>query len=294
VIIQRLPGLSRELGVNLSALRDDLLPFPLSGNKFRKVVAEAAAAEWKPGDLVITNGGVTSNHCRTVAMYSAQNGVRAHLVLHGDPGSAGDTLSLQLLRDLGATWSVVKADEISTEIERVRDLHARSTRVHLVSGGGHTVTGARALRDAAMGAAREVDVDHVYVASGTGATQAGIIAGMALGGSSARVTGISVARTKSRGTPAVEEALDWLDCPAEVFFDDNHIDGGYGLVGESTRAAVALGWVHGLPLDGTYTGKAFNGLLTAVDSGAVAQGSRVLFWHTGGLMNHLEGMVHRA
>lgn len=294
MIIQQFPGLSRELGIDLSAVRDDLLPFPLAGNKFRKVVAEAAAADWQPGDLVITNGGVTSNHCRTVAMYAAQNGVRAHLVLHGDPETAGETLSLQMLRDLGASWSIVEATDIANEIERVREQHSGSIRVHLLSGGGHTIAGARAFQDAATAAAKEVEVDHVFLASGTGATQAGIIAGMLRSGSSAQVTGVSVARTKTRGVAAVEEVLEWLECRAEVLFDDGHIDGGYGRAGESTRAAVALGWRHGLPLDETYTGKAFNGLLAAVDTGVVARGSHVLFWHTGGLMNHLETLARRG
>ena len=37
--------------------------------------------------------------------------------------------------------------------------------------------------------------------------------------------------------------------------------------------------------DPTYTGKAFNGLVELVHRGEIAKGSKVLFWHTGGLMN---------
>lgn len=294
MIVEQLQCLSFELGIDLYAVRDDLLPFPLPGNKFRKVVAEAAAAGWKPSDLVITNGGVSSNHCRTVAMYAAQMGVRAHLVLHGDPRKADRNLSLQLLHELGATWSIVEVHEIAEEIERVRLQFSHSTNVHVLSGGGHTATGARAFRDVARELGRGLDVDHVFMASGTGATQAGIIAGLSEAGSMARVTGVSVARMRERGATAVKEALGWLGCEADVVFDDRHVDGGYGRSGPSTRAAVALGWAHGFPLDTTYTGKAFNGLLGAIDAGEVERGSRVLFWHTGGLMNHLEFLVDRA
>jgi 1-aminocyclopropane-1-carboxylate deaminase/D-cysteine desulfhydrase-like pyridoxal-dependent ACC family enzyme len=42
-----------------------------------------------------------------------------------------------------------------------------------------------------------------------------------------------------------------------------------------------------LILDPTYTGKAFCALLDLVEEGEIAQGAKVLFWHTGGLMNLL-------
>lgn len=294
MIVQPLGRLSAHLGIELLAMRDDLLPFPLPGNKFRKVVAEAEASAWQPGDVVITNGGVTSNHCRTVAMYAAETGVHAHLVLHGDLRTAQGSLSLQVLKALGASWSVVEAEAIADEIVRVRSQHLDSTRVHVLSGGGHTVAGARVYRDVALALGEVHDIDHVFVASGTGATQAGIIAGLIEAGSSARVTGVSVARTAERGLPAVREALGWLECEADITFDDRYIDGGYGVSGNSTTRAVALGWAQGLPLDGTYTGKAFNGLLGALTSGDVPRGSKVLFWHTGGLMNHLEGLLQGA
>ncbi|MDI6817697.1 MAG: D-cysteine desulfhydrase family protein, partial [Actinomycetota bacterium] len=44
---------------------------------------------------------------------------------------------------------------------------------------------------------------------------------------------------------------------------------------------------EGLILDPTYTGKAFVALLDLVDNGEIETGARVLFWHTGGLLNLL-------
>lgn len=290
MIVQPLERLSSTLGVELSAMRDDLLPFPLPGNKFRKVAAEAEASGWRRGDLVVTNGGLTSNHCRTVAMYAAQLGMHAHLVLHGDAKAAQEPLSLCILRALGASYSIVEPEQIASEVARVRRQHSDFRRTHVLSGGCHTVAGARAYQDVAREFGMLHDVDHVFVASGTGATQAGIIAGLAEARPSVRVTGVSVARSADRGLAAIEEALDWLECEAEVVFDDRYVDGGYGTCGASTQNAVALGWENGLPLDPTYTGKAFRALLGALASGEVVTGSRVLFWHTGGLMNHLESL----
>lgn len=42
---------------------------------------------------------------------------------------------------------------------------------------------------------------------------------------------------------------------------------------------------HGLITDPTYTGKALHGLVSMIKSGEIEPGSRVLFWHTGGLLN---------
>jgi len=42
---------------------------------------------------------------------------------------------------------------------------------------------------------------------------------------------------------------------------------------------------EGIPLDLTYTGKAMFGLAQLVESGEIVSGSRVVFWHTGGLLN---------
>src|SRR5699024_4604105 len=82
-ILQRWSNLDRTIGAECWLVRDDLLPFPLAGNKVRKVEAEFTTIPAETG-VLITNGSVDSNHCRTVAMFAAQRGLKAHLVLHGE------------------------------------------------------------------------------------------------------------------------------------------------------------------------------------------------------------------
>lgn len=279
--------LGSELGVELLVKRDDLLPFPLPGNKVRKLTAELAVNEPVP-DVVITNGGIDSNHCRTIALMAARMGFRAHLVLHGDPSLAPRAASL--LSALGATYDVVDSSAIAGTIAERSDIFAgEGYRVQVIPGGCHTPAGARAYRDAAAELFTHTSVDAVVVASGTGATQGGIVAAAAARATPPRVIGVSVARDEERGRPAVREAAMWAgatrDTPLE--FLDRYRDGGYGRSGTATAAAVALGWRFGLPLDPTYTGKAFAGLQDLIASGSIGHGSRVLFWHTGGLWNYL-------
>lgn len=286
--VQHLRRLSAELGVEVLVKRDDLLPFPLGGNKVRKLTAEFASLDSLP-DVVVSNGAVASNHCRTLALLAAEHGFRSHLVLHGDRDGAGSARALALLDAVGATYDVVTdpSDIASTIEARRTEAAARGARVHVVAGGCHTRAGALAYRHAAVAAISAHRPAWVVVASGTGATHGGIAAGAAQLSDGPRVVGVSVGRTADRGTAAVAEAARWAGAEVEVDFRDAYLDGGYGRHTATTASAVALGWRNGLPLDHTYTGKAMAGLRAMVTTGEIPPGARVLFWHTGGLANYL-------
>ena len=45
---------------------------------------------------------------------------------------------------------------------------------------------------------------------------------------------------------------------------------------------------YGIVTDPTYVGKALHGLLSMINNGEIEKGSKVLFWHTGGLINLFE------
>lgn len=286
--VERLDRLGDHLGIELLAARDDLLPFPLAGNKVRKLTAELDTWPDLP-HVVITNGGVTSNHCRTLAFLGAARGFAVHLVLHGETDVAAT--SLAMVDALGATWTTGPASSIKERVaEAVAGADAAGQSFRIVPGGCHTAAGARAYRAAAAAILTEHKPDWVVLASGTGATHGGIAAAAHHLGAEAHVVGFSVARSQERGRSAVVEAATWagvLDSLA-IDFRDTTVDGGYAVAGERTGNAVALGWRFGLPVDATYTGKALAGLLELVESGEIRAGERVLFWHTGGLVNALE------
>ena len=136
---------------------------------------------------------------------------------------------------------------------------------------------------------RDHAVDVVFVASGTGGTQGGIVAAAAHAGRPVEVVGVSVARTAPRGTAPVSEAAAWAGrVDGDVTFVDSYIGEGYGSVYPNLANAVAFAWRFGLPVDTTYTGKAFLAMVESARRGDL-EGRRVLFWHTGGLWNHLAG-----
>lgn len=282
-----MPRLGQEIGVELFVQRDDLLPFPWPSSKVRALEAELRAAP-EETTVVITHGAVDSNHCRTLAFMTASSDVRCRLVLHGDRSSRASRRALDVYDDLGAETVVVDPASIGDALSELRlESFAAGDEMHVIAGGCHTPAAARAHRDAAVPVLRDLKPDAVVVASGTGAIQGGLVAAVAQLDLQTRVIGISIARPAERGTGPVRQAAGWAGAPdASIEFLDGYRDGGYGIWGASTASAVALGWRHGLPLDFTYTGKAF----AAMRALAVGEldGSRVLFWHTGGIWNYMQ------
>lgn len=281
--LQEWTRLGRELGVNLSIQRDDLLPAPLGGNKWIKLLGHVGDGP-KTSEVYISNGGIDSNHCRTIAIWAANLGVKAHVVLHGETDCPESGALLSFYARLGCGYEIVHSGQISGAIQRLSDDylgHGYSPVV--VPGGGHSPAGVGAYMRYAAEVIKESDPQYIVHASGTGGTQAGIIAACASLNSRAKVIGISVARSSVPGVQAIADSLSWLDASGNAIdFRDDYIDGGYGKYSVSTNRAVDFAWRHGLPLDRTYTGKAFAGLLDLVQQGEIPPDARVLFWHTGG------------
>lgn len=296
--LQALPRLGTTLGIDLRTKRDDLLPVAGGGNKLRKISRIVDHARATGSNALVTTGGAQSNHARVTAVTAAALGWRCHLVLHGSPDDLENpTGNLLLMVLAGADITIVEPDEIASAMKDAIDrLSEEGCEPYEIPGGGHSVHGAMAYVDAISEVSDQAngwEPDFIVHASGTGATQAGIIAGCVRQGWPTRVIGISVARRNPRGTDAVWQSVDEvarvLDLPMEpsiVDFRDSWVGEGYELadsrVLDTIRTAAGI---EGLVLDPTYTGKAFTALNDLVDTGEIPKGSRVLFWHTGGLLN---------
>lgn len=237
--------------------------------------------------MYISNGGVGSTHCRTMALWSACHDRRCHVVLHGTADER-EAFSLALLSRFGAGYEVVAPSAIAEAIAAAGNrFREQGLDVVVIPGGGHARDGVLAFSAHAARVLAAARPDHVVHASGTGGTQAGIVHAVhEIGLTRTRVHGISVARAAERGSDLVQESLAEIgasDLPVD--FRDRYRGPDYGRGAESTREAVALAARHGILLDATYTGKAFDGLLDLVRSGEILPGARVLFWHTGATFN---------
>lgn len=129
------------------------------------------------------------------------------------------------------------------------------------------------------------DFDVIALACGTGMTLAGLLCGCKLRGGSERIIGISVARdaenakahTLAYGNAWKKDLLCADD--VEIIDDFRRVYGDYGEDVENTIREMMCR--YGVPMDGTYVGKAYNGLRRIAER-EEWQNKKVLFIHTGG------------
>lgn len=300
--LEPLTQLGRELGLELWCKRDDMLPFYYGGNKVRKIFGICDEAERQGCDALVTTGGWQSNHARVTALAAAERGWPVTLVLHAEK-NASDVVGNPLLAQLsGATLVRVTPEQIAETMQQAQVALRRAGRTPFeVPGGGHSVAGALGYVAAAAELAGEAErmggvPDYVILASGTGTTQAGLMVGFEQLGWPTRVLGISVARSAQRGVAVIEQACAELReqlageaalTHRPVAFFDRWVGAGYEQVYPELLQTLRWAAKTGLVLDPTYTGKAFHGLVSLVREGLITAGSRVVFWHTGGLINLL-------
>lgn len=282
--VHALPGVSEELGIDLCVKRDDLTGLALGGNKARKLQHLVRAALDQRADVLVTGGGVQSNHVRQTAAAAAQIGVDAHIVLGGATGAELAAPTGNVLLDLlfDATIVTIPTDDYDAIEQAITDaaekLRTDGRNPYAIPVGGASAVGVRAYVEAAAEfLAQRRDVDLVFVADGSGGTHAGLLTGFADSGP--RIIGVDV------GTrPHLEVAIrDLAKTDAAIEIDHDHIGPGYGEIDDTTVAAIRLAArADGLLLDPVYTGKAFAALATWARSGKIAPGQSVCFWHTGG------------
>lgn len=299
--LEALPRLSDALspggrGPRLLVKRDDCTGLALGGNKARKLVHLCAEAAATGCDVLVTGGGVQSNHVRMTAAAANRIGMDCHVVLavsareQDGPPPGGNLLLDQIL---GVEIDVLPGGEyydIEAGITALADrLAAGGRRPYAIPVGGASITGVTAYADAAdelraqMGAEPP---DWVVVADGSGGTHAGLVAGL---GDETKVLGVDV------GTrPDLDDVIPVLAAEAAqrtgrrapttpVHLDRERFGTGYGAPTEAGHEAILLAARHeGLILDPVYTGKAMAGLVHAVRTGRIGPDETAVFWHTGG------------
>lgn len=274
--------------------REDLLPFSFGGNKARKASLFFQEIDAQHADYVVTYGSGSSNHCRVVANMAAARHLPCLII---SPQEAEkDTFNRKLMRLFGAQIVTCPVSKVAETIEaHLLRLKQEGFHPYFIQGGGHGNIGTQAYIECF----REISLyeecsgihfDYIFLASGTGTTQAGLVCGKLLTASNVRIIGISIARKNPYGRDVVLRSVsDYLGAkfPYEIYdsaveFIDAYITGGYGVSSEEINQCikqVLLQW--GIPMNSTYTGKAFFGMERYIAENKI-RGKSILFLHTGG------------
>jgi 1-aminocyclopropane-1-carboxylate deaminase/D-cysteine desulfhydrase-like pyridoxal-dependent ACC family enzyme len=308
--LQPLPRFGQALGgrTEVWIKREDLLPLAFGGNKLRNLEFLVAAALAEGADTLVTSGRRWSNHCRLTAAAGAKAGLDVHLVLGGPPRPE-DGVNVRIERLLGATIHVAPTGERADREALVDRVAARLREAghlpHVIPVGGSGVTGAvgQLLAGAELleqARAAGFDPDVVVLPSGTGGTQAGVLAGVRLAGSVARIVGVAVAQPAADLRPAVERLLAGLgelaghDLAEPLELDEAFLEPGYGRRNERAEEATRLlARTEGILVDPIYTAKALAWLVARARDGEL-DGRHVVFWHAGGTPGLFEDLDDEA
>ncbi|CAJ1447827.1 unnamed protein product [Effrenium voratum] len=308
----------QELNVQWTLKRDDLTGLELSGNKTRKLEFFMADAMAKACDVVVTVGGLQSNHCRATAAAARLLGLEAHLVLlvkdsmvDQDPGLQGNLLLSRLtgahLHLIGAKEYYALGGDLSAA-ERLNqrvasELATKGRRPYVIPVGGTAPLGTwgylQAVEELQLQMVSpecredyEEGFDHVVVACGSGGTFAGLAVGLHLAGGARKLHGVNIQHTPAAYRALLLKEAEGLGCSkeqAELIAQQVEIHpgggGGYANASEAElQFLVEVAKSSGVVLDHVYSGKAlFHFCEHARAHPDDFRNSRILFWHTGGL-----------
>ena len=278
--------------------RDDLTGLAGGGNKARKLEYDFAEIINGGYDVVITAGGIQSNHARMTAAAARKLGLDVKLVLGGpDFEIAKGNLLLDVMFNAEIRYLV--DDDANTSLEKEMqkwsdELLQKGRKPFVIPIGGSTGLGALGYVKAMEELSAQLENDNVQIIIGVGScgTFAGTIIGAKIFIPNARIIGISVSRTvdaiKQRTIELIKESSDLInykinvdDCSIECY-DDYHFE--YGIITEEGKKAINdCANLGGILLDPIYTAKVMAGLINLTKKNIIDKNIPVVFIHTGGM-----------
>ena len=277
-------------GQRIYIKRDDLLGFSFGGNKCR--IAEVLLQDMKEKgcDFFVSYGSRKSNLNRVVGTLCKAENIPCLVITALEDGEKEDTFNSRILERMEIQSVFCDKSHVRETVEQtLADLREKRYHPYYIYGDSTGKGNESAVRKAYAAAYEEIRqwekqnriyFRQIFHASGTGMTQGGLVAGQKAASGQEQIIGISVARNAARG--AVEVAR-FAGVPVDqVCFLDEYLCGGYGMYEEEIERTIEhVMEQYGIPLDPTYTGKAFTGMMKWLGTHG-NEGDPVLFIHTGG------------
>jgi 1-aminocyclopropane-1-carboxylate deaminase/D-cysteine desulfhydrase-like pyridoxal-dependent ACC family enzyme len=288
--VQRVEGLS-VAGSELWIKRDDRTNDVYGGNKVRKLEWLLGDARERGAKRVVTVGAAGSHHVLATTYFGRKVGLEVEAVLVPQPATAH---VLEVLR-AGLALGLHPFPVSSWGAAPLALARRVASGARLITVGGSSVVGSMGYVGAAQELAAQVrrgelpEPEVCVVALGSGGTAGGLAAGFEAEGMRTRVVGVCVS------TPpwVLRLAALWLGraCARRagvratlatmrhrMTMDARFLGAGYGHATAEGEEATRLAREHaGIPLDPTYTAKAFAGALWQVRA---RRAEHVLYWHT--------------
>ena len=265
--------------------RDDTLDFAFGGNKVRLFEYLIPDIIEKKYTKIATHGGPFSNHNRVAAAVASVLGIDCDIIVIGDKlDYVGGN---RILTDyFNANLLFCSESNAYDFIEEY--LNNKNDDCFWIPGGAHLKTAVFAYEDTIKETfmqAKELNIefDAVYLPTGTGTTQAGVILGCRNTG--IPVYGVTVARDINRCKREIETLLDTYISKEELESNINILESGYkyGMSnGKDCKCVYELAISDGIILDPIYNAKAFCMMSKDLQN---KEYNNVLYINTGGIPN---------
>lgn len=274
-----------EKKVSVFLKRDDLIHPYISGNKWRKLKYTLRRAFSENKRHLVTFGGAFSNHLLATACAAAKFGFSSTGIVRGE-NVENDTLLL--CRLFGMKLIFTDRNSYRNKPALFSQYFSDDPNAYFIGEGG---SGPEAIEGCAelVGELTQ-PYDHIFCASGTGATAAGILTGLQTVDPSTLLHAVPVFKDGQFIRSEIERYF--LDCPAFALHTDYHF-GGYaktqpGLLKFMQKFSAGTG----ILLDPVYTGKMMYAIYDLILKDQFEAGSKILAVHTGGLLGLL-GMTRQ-
>lgn len=281
---------------NIFVKREDLLPFSFGGNKVRIAYEFFDDMISKGKNCMICYGNARSNLCRVISNLCYSRNIKCFIISPSDDnGERHQTFNSKMCTACHAEFRYSSKTNVSEVVQSVID-ECKSLGYDPyyiygdIYGNGNEAVPTRAYEKVyseIMEQKRDsgIDFDYIFLATGTGMTQAGLLVGQKESLGTEKIVGISVARDKETAKEKVKkyiEALSQDEYTKAITVEDSYRCGGYGIHGSSVISVInKMLTENGISLDPTYTGKAFAGMCKYLKENGI-HSKNVLFIHTGG------------
>jgi len=266
--------------------RDDLIHEDISGNKWRKLKYNLAAAK---GNSILTFGGAFSNHIAASAAACNFYNIKCIGIIRGEkPKNMNNTL-------LFAERSGMQLEFISRQEYKTKNSPEFLEKVQRKYGNPFIIPEGGANQNGLLGCAELIeeiseDFDYLITAVGTGATIAGISLGLK-------------SNKKAIGIPVLKGA-EYLNGEIEDLIKSNEYKDNYSLIHDyhfGGYAKITNGLIqfmndfyskHHIKTDPVYSGKSLFALYDLIKKDYFAPNSTIVYYHCGGLQG-IEGIENR-
>ncbi|MFH0735905.1 MAG: pyridoxal-phosphate dependent enzyme [bacterium] len=276
---------------------DEMTGNLLTGNKVRKLDYLLYNAKQNNVEMVLTCGGVQSNHARATVVAASMLGIKSKLYLFGEEPEVIDG-NLFIDKIFNAEINYVTEEEYNN-IDKILeskkcDLKKAGFNALIIPEGGSSTLGIWGYVNFVSEIKEFViknNITGIITAAGSGGTTAGILLGCAINDLPLKVYSVNVLYNKEiineKVIKLTEECRNEFNIEKEIDFNNFEILDGFSEEGYSNITAEKIDVINdfakqsGILFDPAYTGKAFYAFV----KNFVEKNSdeNILFLHSGGL-----------